>query len=272
MTQSTKQGTGRPSPAELRSRLGANLRQLSRSAVSISELCRQLGINRTQYNRYLAGESFPRPDVLYRICDFFGVDARILLEPVDDIPNAALGVFQHPDIAEFLGGCTREIPEHDLPSGLYRFARRSFSNETQFVQGLNYIFRRDGFTFLRGYEVKDAMRAQGLPTTPAHREFRAVVMPQEDGIAVLAGRKGATTGSFNYLARLPSFENNFWVGYVARTVREGMAGSRVERLAFEYLGDDTGKKLAAARLAGFCTEDELPLFMKNLLKTEAPFV
>ena len=38
----------RPSPAELRSMLGANLRQLSRQAVSISALCRDLGINRTQ--------------------------------------------------------------------------------------------------------------------------------------------------------------------------------------------------------------------------------
>ena len=54
-----------PSPAELRNMLGDNLRQLSQQAASISALCRELGINRTQYNRYLAGESFPRPDVLH---------------------------------------------------------------------------------------------------------------------------------------------------------------------------------------------------------------
>ncbi len=272
MAQIRQNDTNRPSPSELRSRLGANLRQLSKDAVSISELCRQLGINRTQYNRYLAGESFPRPDVLYRICDFFKVDARILLEPVADITPAEQGVFQHPEIAEYLGDCTKEIPEQELPSGLYRFARRSFSNDTQFVQGLNYVFRRDGFTFLRGYEAKDAMRAQGLPATPSHREFRAVIMAQEDGIAVLAGRKGTTTGSFNYLARLPSFENNFWIGYVARTVREGMAGRRTERLAFEFLGKDTKKVMTAARQSGFCTEDDLPIFMKNLLKPQEPFV
>jgi len=71
------------SPAELRNMFGANLRILARSFPSISELSRQLGINRTQFNRYLSGESFPRPDVLARMCKFFGVDARVLLEPVE---------------------------------------------------------------------------------------------------------------------------------------------------------------------------------------------
>ena len=73
---------------------GANLRQLARDSASISALCRDLQINRTQFNRYLAGESFPRPDVLHRICSFFGVDARILLEPVSDIHTGATGAFQ----------------------------------------------------------------------------------------------------------------------------------------------------------------------------------
>ena len=78
MPNTRKSGAPSPSPAELRSMLGANLRRLTRGAVSISALCRDLGINRTQFNRYLAGESFPRPDVLHRICSFFDVDARIL--------------------------------------------------------------------------------------------------------------------------------------------------------------------------------------------------
>lgn len=261
-----------PSPADLRSRFGTNLRQLSQSATSVSSLCRELGINRTQFNRYLAGESFPRPDVLHRICDFFGVDARILLEAVDDIAQPRSTFFGHPDIEPYLGNTLSEISETDFPSGIYRFTRRSFSNTSQFVRGLTYVYRKDGFTFLRGFEAKDAMRAQGLPTTPAHREFRAAVMPQDDGVAIFAGRKGGVTGSFNYLARLPSFENNFWVGYVARTVREGMAGSRAERLAAEYLGRDLGKILPAARMAGFCRETDLPVFTRNLLKVHEPFV
>src|SRR5680860_341270 len=67
-------------PAQLRAIFGDNLRALSADYPSVAGLCRDLGINRTQFNRYLTGESFPRPDVLHRICQFFGTDARILLE------------------------------------------------------------------------------------------------------------------------------------------------------------------------------------------------
>ncbi|MFZ7090618.1 helix-turn-helix domain-containing protein [Primorskyibacter sp. 2E233] len=251
--------------------LGANLRQLSNDAASISALCRDLGINRTQFNRYLAGESFPRPDVLHRICTYFGVDARILLEPVENIHAPKSGLFEHPEVADFVGHSTESVSEEDFPSGFYRFVRRSFLHEDQFVQGLTYAFRKDGHTFLRGFEAKQAMAEQGLPTAPAQREFRAVVMPQEDGIALMLSRRGAATASFNYLARVPSFENNFWVGYVTRTVREDVAGRRVERQVVEYLGRDTHKVLAAARSVGFCGIDKVLPYLRQMLKIGVPF-
>lgn len=274
MTQSdvTKSNARGPSPAELRSMLGANLRQLSQRAPSISALCRELGINRTQNNRYLAGESFPRPDVLHRICSYFNVDARILLEPVSAIAQNDSSILRNPAIADYLGGASRTVREEDLPSGFYRFARRSFSDEQMFVRGLIYVFRNRGGTFLKGFEAKDAMRQQGLPIDPEHREFRGAVMPQEDGVAALVSRRAAATATFNYLARVPSFENNFWVGYAARTVRENVAGRRVERLVYEYLGRDMAHVLPAARSAGFCTEADLLPYQRNQLKPGEPFV
>jgi transcriptional regulator with XRE-family HTH domain len=267
----TKAKARGPSPAELRSMLGANLRQLSQQAESISALCRDLGINRTQYNRYLSGESFPRPDVLHRICAYFNVDARILLEPVSEIAEDGDSVLRDPSVVEFMGGALRDVPESDLPSGFYRFSRRSFIDEALFVQGLIYIYRNNGHTFLKGFEARDAMAQQGLPTDPGTREFRGAVLAQEEGVAALVSRKGATTTSFNYLARVPSFENNFWVGYVVRTVRENVAGRRIERLVYEFLGRDLGHVLPAARGAGFCTAAELLPFHRNLLKVGQPF-
>ncbi|WGW02705.1 helix-turn-helix domain-containing protein [Tropicibacter oceani] len=251
--------------------LGANLRQLSSNAVSISALCRDLGINRTQYNRYLAGESFPRPDVLHRICSYFGVDARILLEPVEQIHSPQAGLFEHPEVADFVGHSADTLSEEHFPSGFYRFVRRSFLHDDQFVQGLTYAYRKDGHTFLRGFEAKQAMAEQGLPTAPAQREFRAVVMPQEDGVALLVSRRGAATATFNYMARVPSFENNFWVGYATRTVREDVAGRRVERQVMEHLGRNTHKVLAAARSVGFCSTDQLLPYLRQMLKSGVPF-
>lgn len=261
-----------PTPSELRSMFGANLRQLSQRAPSISALCRDLGMNRTQFNRYLAGESFPRPDVLHKICTYFDVDARILLEPVAAIARSDGGIMRSPAISEYLGGAASPVSEESLPSGFYRFARRSFLDEARFVRGVIFIFRNRGGTFLKGFEAKEALRQQGLPTDPDTREFRGAVMGQEDGIAALVSRRGATTTSFNYLARIPSFENNFWVGYVTRTVRENVAGRRVERLVYEYLGDRVADALPAARAAGFCTVNDLLPYQRNLLKPDEPFI
>lgn len=54
--------------------LGVNLKLACSHYRSISEVCRQLSINRGQFNKYLSGQSQPTPYNLKRIGDFFGVE------------------------------------------------------------------------------------------------------------------------------------------------------------------------------------------------------
>lgn len=258
------------SPAELRSMFGANLRTLSQDFASISALSRQLGINRTQFNRYLSGESFPRPDVLEKICSFFRVDARILLEPVESL-RAPSGILNGPVVREFVGAGVYALPEDVFPSGFYRFSRRGFIDRDRFVVGLVYVFRQSGGTYIRGFEPIEAMRQQGLPEDLRSREFRGFVARQEDGIAAMMSRSGTMTCSFNYLTREHSFENNYWVGYVTRTVRESMTSTRIERLVYEYLGRNGPAARATARTAGYHTQDELLPYHARLLQPDSPF-
>lgn len=258
------------SPAELRNMFGANLRTLSKRYASISELSRQLGINRTQFNRYLSGESFPRPDVLDRICAFFDVDARILLDPVANLDTSG-SVLNGPVLKEFTGPGVNGVSDQIFPSGFYRFSRRSFINESQFIVGLVHVFRQADHVYVRGYEAREAMRQQGLPIDAKAREFRGYAIRQEDGVALMISRRKAMTSSFNYLARVASFENNYWVGYVARSVRESTTGNRVTRMVYEHLGGTWGDILEAARHTGFKTENELLPFHRRLLQPSDPF-
>ena len=260
----------RRSPAELRSMFGANLRQLARAYPSISELSRQLGINRTQFNRYLSGESFPRPDVLARICEFFDVDARVLLEPVDKI-EAGEDPLNSAFLRPFLGQDVSYVPEDMFPSGFYRFSRRSFLDQSRYVIGLVRVFRDKTSTFVRGYEARAAMEAQGLPINRAAREFRGILFRQEEGVASMISRQNARTASFNFLTRVSSFEQNYWVGYVARTVRESPDGERVVRMVYEHLGTSLSAAKAAGKAGGYCGVDELLPFHKRLLQPETPF-
>ena len=258
------------SPADLRKMFGENLRILANSYRSVSQLCRELGINRTQFNRYLSGESFPRPDVLHRICTFFNVDARILLEPIDTLQSTR-GVLNHPLIDDYIGAGMTDIPQDVFPDGFYRFSRLSFTETDLIITGLVYVFRRDSHTFIRGYEAKEGMRQQGLPTDPATREFRGVVLPQEDGIAALVSHRRTMATSFNYLSRVAAFQNHYWTGYATRTVRESHTGRRAARLVYEHLGPFGPEVLRAARSVGFCRTEDLTPYQLKMLQPERPF-
>ncbi|WP_226628720.1 helix-turn-helix domain-containing protein [Alloyangia pacifica] len=61
--------------------LPRNLRLLCSYHPSIAEVCRQLGVNRSQFNRYLSGETYPSLRLMQRMCDFFGVDESEMLLP-----------------------------------------------------------------------------------------------------------------------------------------------------------------------------------------------
>lgn len=249
---------------------GSNLRQLASQYSSISELARQLGINRTQFNRYLSGESFPRPDVLARVCAFFDVDARVLLEPVDQIGSGQDPV-NNPFLRDYVGVGATDVPEELFPSGFYRFTRRSFMQQEVFFVGIIHIRRVGPNTYLRGFESAEAMRVQGLPTDTDTREYRGLVMQQEAGVVFIASRRNSMTSSFNYLTRVASFENNYWTGYITRTVPENVGGLRATRMSFEHLGNSVRAALPAARASGFHALDQLPPFHRRLLKTEESF-
>ena len=54
--------------------LAANLRLMCNRYTSIADICRQIKINRQQFNKYLSGQSSPSLHNLHRIAEFFGVD------------------------------------------------------------------------------------------------------------------------------------------------------------------------------------------------------
>lgn len=249
---------------------GANLRHLAQTYPSVSELARRLDINRTQFNRYLSGESFPRPDILSRICDFFDVDARVLLEPVAELRRSKEGL-SGLELSPFFGTSALNVDEATCPSGFYRFSRRSFIDNSQFVIGVVRVWRGSGGDCLvNGFEPREAVHRQGLPASASMREFRGLVMSFDNGLALLIARRNALTCSFNFLTRVPSYENNFWMGYVTRTLPDSGGNQISTRLVYEYLGPGVRNALPAARKSGMVEQSDLPDFHRHLLQPDAP--
>ncbi|MEP5151884.1 helix-turn-helix transcriptional regulator [Planktotalea sp.] len=259
------------SPYPIRAVFGQNLRKLSQAYPSVSEVCRQIDINRAQFNRYLNGESYPRPDMLARICDFFGTDARILTNPIETIQQDRLDLLTHPDIVDFTNIGSKLIPEDSLPNGFYRFSRRSFLYPEHFVSGLLFVYRKDGWTFIKGSEPRQSVLEQGLPQDVRTRQFKGYVIPLETGFGALISRRNSLTYTFNFFSPVTSFNHNFWQGYAARTVNEAINSSRVSRMIYEFLGPDTHEILKTARGAGLCDINDLPAFHRRLLRENEPF-
>lgn len=62
----------------IRENLAVNLRRLIRGHASVSAVCRALGMNRTQFERYLQGQAVPNKATARLICDYFKIDENEL--------------------------------------------------------------------------------------------------------------------------------------------------------------------------------------------------
>ncbi|WP_419738163.1 helix-turn-helix domain-containing protein [Ruegeria sp.] len=215
------------SPDELRAMFGANLRRLARNYPSISALCRELGINRTQFNRYLAGESFPRADVLDRICRFFDVDARIVLTPLDDIPDANTH-HVNATLTQFLGSGAQATHDCTFPPGFYA----ATDTRTSIVL---HAKRLPQCTLIRGFTPRSVM--PGSPSMA--REVRGIASCSGDYVYMLiSGRNGQNSRVY-----VVSKKDTLWQG--TSYTRPDKDDARPVTLT--RLGQDATDALGAAR-------------------------
>lgn len=173
------------SPTEIRAIFGRNLRQLCEQGQPVTTICREIGINRTQFNRYLAGESFPRPDILARICSHFGVDARILLEPLDELNRTLPDPMLMELRDKLLIGRTRPVDADILPDAMYRFWRKSFMFQGKIVTNVALIRTRGDVTLFKGFE-ENLLAKQENPNARRfpHLAYFGLVRQHVDGVSI----------------------------------------------------------------------------------------
>lgn len=262
-----EQDGGPSSPAELRAIFGRNLRALASRESSVSHLCTRLEINRTQFNRYLAGETFPRPDVLHRICRYFGVDARILLEPIEaqeEGPGALLGGALGRLV---LSAHDFRLDKSRLPDGLYRFWRNSYNFPERVIADMCRIHTVDGVTLFKGYEPPNPMQSRATVPSPRDSIYHGVFLQHDDGVSLYCATRGARMVSISFfeysLGGLPDY-----LGGISFLTRRRIQGMR--RLTFavlERLPQRLGPCIAAARECGLRKGDEVPVKIRDLLAT-----
>lgn len=101
-----------------------NLRQECKRYPSIAEVCRGTGINRQQFNKYLAGQILPNKQTLRKLCSFFKIDEVQLFDRRALAESAARPVpaVLRSGFTAFLGRSDEaaRAARNALPMGFYR--------------------------------------------------------------------------------------------------------------------------------------------------------
>jgi hypothetical protein len=254
-------GVPRADRAQLRAIFGANLRTLSASATSIAGLCRDLGINRTQFNRYLVGEAFPRPDVLDQICRFFGVDARILLEPLEVLSGGAeldyglLGLEQNSAGSTGSTGHNEAAPAIDyarIPLGTSLLYRRSFLNNGLLsVCMTSTVVRPDGKIGLTSIIPRDVTQALGLSLRLKDRRRIGELYQHPTGVSFVFKDQVSGIWQFAFMEYSYLGNSNLYAGECMNTLRLGHPGRISDLILMERLEPTRAAILAARRQIGY---------------------
>ena len=121
--------------------IAQNLRYLCERRQSVSLVCRQLGLNRQQFGRYLVGQNRPSIYNLTRICQYFDVT-------IDDIVLPA-AEFQR-RVAETPADLPSSVLPTDLVNELLKISNTSSSTLDNYVGHYfryHYAFAFPGYIF-----------------------------------------------------------------------------------------------------------------------------
>lgn len=260
------------SPREIYQVFSSNLQFLvAQSRGSVTRICREIGVNRTQFNRYLAGQASPRPDILHRICQYFHVDARVLLEPITTTRQdhardvGKWGGADHP-LVQLLLKRDQLTLTNPVPLGLHRYWQRSFLDPNWVNSYTMRVFDMSGATVFR---IRPDPRNDKITTSYSAlgvSEMRGFFISQVDGVVMIACKPDNHRLSISYLTRMTT-DSPILSGIAMMTRPELSQATRVERCVLEVL-PQTNRLLATLRGRGGRVLTDLPDFIAHGLRGE----
>lgn len=259
---------------------GENLRLLCKTRPSIASVCRDLDINRVQFNRYMSSHSFPKPNVLQQICDYFLVDSRIYLEPLtpDDLERVRRGQSQstlqaqpsylHQAVDYFERGIALTVSQSELPDGIHCFWRRSFTELETASCNLISIKTVEGVRVFKSLELLKSQRNRAEISGRSTPSSRGVVMRCPDGYALFAINPHPSRFiSLKYFENV-YFSENLLSGFMVLARKEYFQRRRFSRCVLELLSQTSNCILnAARRTSRKLSMEDLPIMIKDVIET-----
>ena len=216
----------------LHSKFAANLRHKCTDFGTIAEVCRGVGINRQQFNKYLAGNSIPNALTLRKICTFLGIQEQSLFfddEPhaINSISNKELPGFSHGGLPGFLTSARKHFDFHvpDLPSGFYHCYFPLHNVPGMLVRSLVQI-RQEGKQ--RGFVRLSVFPSSGKTSRPlAKGRHKGIIFANEKEVYFLGvNRYPPGQLSLMTLERPDGTSNGFFTGMILTRGGKTLISSR----------------------------------------------
>lgn len=206
-----------------------NLRALCTRHGSIAAVCRALGMNRQQFNKYLAGSTLPNGPTLEKLCAFFAVEPASLFHAPKATSTAV------PLWAGLLGAIDR-MQQSTLRPGCYHFYFPWERDAGKCVRAALVVYRKDGATrFARFTKLRVLGRRQRYYLSGRHD---GVVLDSENGKFLLAlNRKGFGEMSMVTLGSDMTANRGFMSGLAL--VMDAGGTPLALRTTLEYRGDSS---------------------------------
>lgn len=192
--------------------LGENLRLLCSHYRSIAEVCRKLGINRAQFNKYLSGDSQPTAYNLKRIGDFFGVEGYELGLPSDQFARliGARGTqigapIEQDPLHALLQPLREQSGDLSRYCGYYFEYANCMSVPGTILLSLIHM-HEEGGTFLFERQERQVTSTGGLVEDPARCRYLGAAFQLQDRL-FLIDYESLTVNEMSQTILIPSFKS-----------------------------------------------------------------
>ena len=252
-----------------------NLAFLASLFPSIADVCRRIGMNRQQFNKYLNGTAFPSRRTMRRLCDFFGVtEAEILLHPMNFSTLVSVRRAQEPEhVLEPAKPALRSLLERSVDlsryAGYYYRYFPSYGHPGKFVKALGHIGRIGSNYY---WKCNEALTPRPGGRNHGFGKWHGVVLGYSDRLYLVEYDRVNATPSISSSIYYPCYRSriDYLVGVQTGIPIVRRRNSAASRVVLEFIGKDVKVKDCLGRCGLFPPDhQELPPHVLKMLGSES---
>lgn len=225
---------------------------------NITAFCEEIGIARTQLARFLDGSAHPKLHVLSRICRYFDVDARILLEPLAAVQNSSR--FSH--LLENIKRAEKKCPlaqwQTNPPNGMYLFWKESAAKPGEYACFPALIKTQNNQKIWKAYDFW-SIYDYNQYYKPLHRRLiTGFIFEQQHGFSMLEFTAANNKICYSFFYPIEPFEGEIFLGsaLLGRKMEDGIAV--YHKFILEKIEGTQRELMREARRAGYYKRNDLP--------------